>query len=253
MSSKTSITRSASCGALVGRISTNVTNLFPSQSRLLHGTPQLMAKNNKKSKKLKRDNDDSEPNDSDGVTIDFTEVRAKFDKVLDKFTKRANEIKLGKTNPNMFDNLDIKLSDNQVYKFNTMAQTSIKGRNLMITVFDPSNNQSIINGILNSKLNLNPQLDPSTNNLKVPLPPITTETKQENIKLLKNQFEQFKNSNSNSLNSIRTDYKQKISKKLKQKKSDQDMDQLKQFEALHKEYLDQLMKVFKANESILLK
>lgn len=218
--------------------------------KLFHTTIPLLAKN-KKSKKSPKNDEQSPSNEA--LEIDFNQISEKFEKIIDKFSKKANEIKLGKTNPNMFDNLDIKLSDNQTYKFNSLAQTSIKGRNLMITVFDPSNNQNIINGILNSKLNLNPQLDPHTNMLKVPLPPITTETKQENIKLLKSQFEQFKNSNSNSLNSIRLDYKQKITKKLKQKKSDQEMDQLKQFENLHKEYLDKLTKIFKTNESLLSK
>lgn len=222
-------------------------------TRYLHCTAPMLAKNKKKknSKKEAKDGAKDSASPSAGGTspgLDWPQIHTKFSTILDRFTKKATEIKLGKTNPHMFDNLDI-LINNEPHKFNTLAQTSIKGRNLMITVYDPSHHQNIINGILNSKLNLNPQFDPVTNTLKVPLPPITTETKQENIKVLKAQYEQFKNSNTNSLNSVRLEYKQKFKKKM----SDEEMGEVKKFENLHKEYLGRLGEVYKVNEKNLAK
>ncbi|EGV64192.1 ribosome-recycling factor [Yamadazyma tenuis] len=221
--------------------------------RQLHVTPVAWAKAVKKSKKdsRKTKSESDEPSATAEELIDLDEARSKFDQIIDKFNKKANEVKLGKTNPSLFDNLDVSVEDHQTSKFNTVAQASIKGRNIVITVFNPDHVQNIINSILGSGLNMNPTFDKDTGVLKVPLPPITTETKQENAKVLKAVFEKFKNNNSSSLNAVRTDYKHKL-KKLN-KKSDTDMKIVKEFESLHKQYLDKLTDAFKSTEKVILK
>ncbi|CAH6718894.1 ribosome-recycling factor, mitochondrial [[Candida] jaroonii] len=184
--------------------------------------------------------------------IDLKEIETKFNKILDQFTKKTNEIKLGKSEPQMFDNLKIDI-DNTKFKYTDLASTSIKGRNLVITVFDKSNNSKIISAILDSGLNLNPVQDQTNpNQLKIPLPPMTKDFKLQQSKLLKSQFERYKNG-SPSLNSIRLDYKKKFDKKMKNKKNDDDVKQFKNFELLHKTSLDKLSEIFKTNEKQLLK
>lgn len=189
--------------------------------------------------------------------IDFDELRRKMQGVVDRFGKVANEAKLGKSNPQIFDNLIINTADGE-FPFTSTAQTAVKGRNFMITVFDPSNTKHIVSAILASNLNMTPIADPQNKQqLKVPLPPVTTESKKETVKHLKDSFEKLRNGpgghskNAHTLASIRGDLKKRLSKK--QKKSDEDARAWNDFEKLHKQYCDKLQELFKTAEKAIMK
>lgn len=209
-------------------------------------------KNKSEVQEIEEDNTDNQVPE-----IDFDDATNKFKGVIERFSKQANEAKLGKTSPNIFDKLIVETANGEV-GFTSVAQTTVKGRNFMITVFDPSNVKSIINAVLGSDLNMNPQIDPSNKQtLKVPLPPLTTESKKENAKQLKLVYERFKNGSgraNGSLATIRGDVKNKFQKQHKKKKlSDAEEKVFKDFEKLHKQYTDKLTEVFKSAEQAILK
>lgn len=212
---------------------------------------------NKKGKSELEETIEEESIDNQGPEIDFKDATDKFKGVIERFSKQANEAKLGKTSPNLFDKLMVETADGEI-PFTSVAQTAIKGRNFIITVFDPANIKSIINAVLGSTLNMNPQIDPTNKqSLKVPLPPLTTESKKENAKQLKSVFERFKNGSgraNGSLATIRGDVKNKFQKNHKKNKlSDAEEKVFKDFEKLHKEYTDKLSDVFKSAEQAILK
>ena len=94
-------------------------------------------------------------------------------------------------------------------------------------------------------------IDPTNKfQIKVPIPNITTETKQENIKQLKEIFENLKNNHkSNSLNYVRSEARNKFQSSLKHNKiSDSQHQLLKKLETLHKTYVDKLTDAFKQAE-----
>lgn len=191
------------------------------------------------------------------LDIDFNDLKNKMQNVVDRFGKAANEAKLGKSNPQLFDQLTIKTHDGEL-PFTSVAQTSVKGRNFIITVFDSSNTKHVVSSILDSGTNMTPIADPQNKQqLKVPQPPVTTESKKETVKHLKEVFEKYRNGpgghskNAYTLASIRGDLKKKMSKKVK--KSDDETKAWNQFEKLHKEYCDKLQEVFKAAETAILK
>lgn len=191
------------------------------------------------------------------VDIDFKELEAKMSAVVDRFGKLANEAKLGKSNPLIFDNLSVKTADGEL-PFTSTAQTAVKGRNFMITVFDPSNTKNIVNSILAANLNMTPIADPQNKQLiKVPLPPVTTDSKKETVKHLKESFEKLRNGpgghskNAHTLASIRGDIKKRLSKK--QKKSDDETKAWNDFEKIHRQYCDKLQEVFKVAEKAIMK
>lgn len=222
-------------------------------------SPILAKKNKAKGGKNKAEVHEVEQDSTsnDAPEIDFDDATSKFKGVIERFSKQANEAKMGKTSPNIFDKLIVDTADGEL-PFTSVAQTTVKGRNFMITVFDPSNVQAIINSVLGSNLNMNPQVDPSNKQtLKVPLPPLTTESKKDNAKQLKVVFERFKNGSgraNGSLATIRTDVKNKFQKQQKKKKlSDAEEKIFKEFEKLHKEYSDKLTEVFKSAEQAILK
>lgn len=191
------------------------------------------------------------------VDIDFKELEAKMHAVVERFGKVANEAKLGKSNPLIFDNLNVKTADGEL-PFTSTAQTAVKGRNFMITVFDPSNTKNIVNTILAANLNMTPIADPQNKQqIKVPLPPVTTDSKKETVKHLKESFEKLRNGpgghskNAHTLASIRGDIKKRLSKK--QKKSDDETKAWNDFEKLHRQYCDKLQEVFKVAEKAIMK
>lgn len=189
--------------------------------------------------------------------IDFDEATRRLQGIVDKFAKQANEAKLGKTNPQIFDHLQVGTADGEA-QYTSLAQTAVKGRNFIITVFDPANTKHIINAVLASDLNLNPIADPSNKQmLKVPLPPVTTESKKESVKHLKTIYEKVRNGsggsgkNASTLAAIRADIKHKITKKKKMTESETRV--WNDYERLHKTFVDKLGEVFKAAETAILK
>lgn len=187
--------------------------------------------------------------------IDFDSAKQKLQAVVDRFAKYANDAKLGKTSPKVFDNLMVQ-TDHGDQPYISLAQTSIKGRNFIMTVYDPANVQRIINSVLGSGLNLNPVVDPSNKlTLKMPLPPITTELKNESVKELKNVYEKLRNGVSlgknHTLSSIRADVRHKLTKN--KKLDNLETEVWNEYEKLHKIYVAKLSEMIKAAETAIMK
>lgn len=208
----------------------------------------------KKAKKGAKTED--EPVHQDALErIDMDAAKQRLQAVIDRFAKHANEAKLGKTNPKVFDNLAV-MTDHGEMPYTSVAQTSIKGRNFVITVYDPVNVKHIINAVLGSDLNLNPIADPSNKlTLKVPLPPITTESKKESVKELKATYEKLRNGSglgkNGTLLSIRTDIRHKLTKNKKLDNAETEV--WNDFEKVHKTYSVKLADLMKAAETTILK
>ncbi|KAF8001652.1 hypothetical protein HF325_004153 [Metschnikowia pulcherrima] len=170
--------------------------------------------------------------------VNFEELSQRFQTVLDKFSKHANESKLGKTNPQIFDNLQVETPDGEL-PYTSVAITAVKGRNFIMTVFDPANVKHVVNAVLASNLNMNPVADPA------------------NKQMLKAVYEKLKNGaggsgkNASTLSAIRADVKSKIS--TKKKMSDQEQTLWRKVESVHKDYVKKLEDSFKAAEAAILK
>lgn len=188
------------------------------------------------------------------IEIDFDDAKTRMAAVVEKFTKHANEAKLGKTSVLVFDHLTVN-TEFGPQPYTAVAQTAIKGRNFLITVFDAANSQEIINAVLGSSLNMNPQVDPASKlTLKVPLPPLTAESKRESAKQLKTVYEKFRNGpGKHSLATVRSDVRNKFTAKRKKGLTDDEAQVWKEFEALHKQYVERLSEALKGAEQVLMK
>ena len=186
-------------------------------------------------------------------TIDFKDAEERFQHVLEKFEKAANEIKLGRLNPRVFDNLMVTVKDgnkSEEVPFTSVALTSMKGRNFIVTMFDPLQSAAIINSIIGSGLNMSGTTDPNNKfNLRIPMPPVTQETKQNDLKQLKELYEKTKNGARGSLTGVRGEVRQKFHGSLKTHKlSDSENKQLLQLEKLYKLFADKLQDVHRKFE-----
>lgn len=203
----------------------------------------------KKSRGKQAKNDASEDNE-EVVVIDvkkyIEQATDGFRTTLELHKKKLNEARLGTANPQIFNGLKI---GKEGHKFTDLATTSLRGRNsLLVTVFDPKDTKNIISGIMAAGLNLNPEKIPNNEQqLKVSLPPPTTESRKQMCKELKKVFEEFKNSSSkNSLGHIRGE----VMKELKKidKKNDSVSKIIQDVEKLHKEYTTKLQDQLKQAE-----
>ncbi|CCH58085.1 hypothetical protein TBLA_0A02860 [Henningerozyma blattae CBS 6284] len=168
-----------------------------------------------------------------------------FAETLEACKKALNDAKQGNSNPKIFNKM--KLQNGKI--FTDVATISTKGANaLLVTVFDPKDVNVIISSIFSAGLNLNPQKIPNNNQqLKIALPPITTESRQKKCKELKEIFELYKNSSKKeSLTAIRLN----ILKEMKniQPRTDEVKKALQDVEKIHKEYGTKLQDIYKTIE-----
>lgn len=168
-----------------------------------------------------------------------------FSETVELHDKKLSELKQGKANPKIFD--ELKLLDGK--RFTDVASTSVKGKNaLIVTVYDPKDTKNIISTIMGAGLNLNPEKDVNNDQmLKVLLPPPTTESRLNLCKELKQVFEHYKNSTmKQSLGYIRGD----IIKQLKQfdKRNDSVRKVSQDLEKIHKDYTTKLQEQLKQAE-----
>ncbi|CAI4039417.1 hypothetical protein SMKI_08G0820 [Saccharomyces mikatae IFO 1815] len=171
-------------------------------------------------------------------------AEAQFKKTLETQKQKLNEIKQGNFNPKVFNSLTFR--NNR--KFTDIATTSLKGKNaLLITVFDPKDVKTVISGVLAANLNLTPERVPNNDlQLKVSLPPPTTESRLKVTKDLKRVFEEYKQSSlKDSLGTIRGS----ILKEFKSfKKDDAVRKAERDLEKLHKDYVGKLHDQFQQVE-----
>lgn len=204
-------------------------------------------------KKLKRDTKEYAVPTTDEPSIDLKEIEADLAEVIEKFSKQATNVKIRKSNPQIFDRLVVETADGEM-PYSALAQTNVKGRNFVLTVYDPANVQCIINAVLSSNLNLNPVVDPSNKlTLKVPLPPITTDSKKDSVKELKAVYEKFKNGlgKKGSLSGIRSTTRHKLSKNKKLDNTERAV--WEDYEKLHKSYTAKLDTAMRAAELAIMK
>ncbi|AQZ15926.1 RRF1 (YHR038W) [Zygosaccharomyces parabailii] len=214
-----------------------ITPLASFSSRQFTSSTILLKKTASGKKNAKLSIPDEEVEETVDVSQYVKRAQDAFQKTLELHKKKLNEFKQGVANPHVFDRL--KLKDGS--KFKDVASTSMKGKNaLLVTVYDPKDTKNVISTIMAAGLNLNPERVPNNDQqLKIALPPLTTETRTNMCKDLKKIFEEYKNSSSkDSLGYVRSE----ILKEMKHlaKKNDSVKKTIQDIEKIHKDYVTQM-------------
>ncbi|GAV56162.1 hypothetical protein ZYGR_0BA00680 [Zygosaccharomyces rouxii] len=203
-------------------------------------TSQLLLKKASGGKKNAKGSQSKDTDNSEEI-VDISEFIKKaqdsFENTLELHKRKLNEFRQGVANPRIFD--ELKLQNGS--KFSEVASTSLKGKNaLLVTVYDPKDTKHVISTIMAAGLNLNPERVPNNDQqLKISLPPMTTETRTRMCRDLKKIFEDYKNSSSkDSLGHVRGE----ILKDLKKlaKKNDSVRKAVQDIEKVHKEYVNKM-------------
>lgn len=221
------------------------------QTMAFSSTPISLGKKKKGGKEPKAAAKAEEAVDEDLFMIEWDKFEDLSAKSVAAFIAKAKEIKAGNNSPDLINNIEVKISKDEVYQVKDIASVALKGgRTLSISVYDPSHTKQVTASILASDLNMNPQ--PQANSpqiLNIPLPPPSAESRAEQQKELKALYNAFKADKklSSGLAAIRDVYKKDHKKMADQKSIGKDVVKRedKKFEDLQKAWTTKIDKEFK--------
>tara|TARA_B100000941_G_scaffold273909_1_gene234603 strand:+ start:1095 stop:1616 length:522 start_codon:yes stop_codon:yes gene_type:complete len=153
-----------------------------------------------------------------------------MDKSIQSLKRDISTLRTGRANSNMLDTIKVDVYGQQM-PIEQLATISVpEARLISIQVWDKANINLIESSIQKSELGINPQIDGQIIRLKIP--DLTEERRNELIKILKNMGEKGKI----SIRNIRREANEELKKKLKEKKISED--QNKNFEKIIQKITD---------------
>jgi ribosome recycling factor len=167
----------------------------------------------------------------------------KMQKTLDVFAKELTSLRTGRANANMLDLVRVDVYG-QKMPINQLASiTTPEPRTINIQVWDLNNVALIDSSIRKSELGLNPQIDGQL--IRLPIPDLSEERRNEMKKLIKSMGEKCKI----SIRNIRREANDELKKLLKSKDISEDDE--KKYEKKIQEVTDQNIK--KIDEKVTVK
>ena len=163
------------------------------------------------------------------------EVSEKMDKSLSALRNAFNKIRTGRANPSILDDVKVDYYGNMTPINQTSNITIEEGRSLVISPWDKSLLPEIEKAILNSDLGLNP--NSSSDLIRVTMPALTEETRQNYIKQARSEAENSRV----SIRNIRRDANQTV--KDKQQASEISEDEQRRIEDLIQKETDKYISI----------
>ena len=161
------------------------------------------------------------------------DVSSKMDKSLAALKNAFNKIRTGRANPSLLDNVTIDYYGNQTPLNQTSNISVEEGRSLVISPWDKTMIPEIEKAILSSDLGLNPST--SSDLIRVTMPALTEETRQDYIKQARSEAENSRV----SIRNVRRDANQTA--KEKQQSSEISEDELRGLEDLIQKETDKFI------------
>ena len=189
-------------------------NTSPTSSFLLseHVVVRSYASKNNNNKKggSKNSNDAVDDNQDSGSTpikFDRKDFETKMTKHVDMFKNELTTVRTGRANPQLLENIKVKLDDGSSPALRTLGAIVVKNARLLsINVFDQKNVMLIMKAVREEELGFNPQA--KANVIDVPVPKMTMEIRENVVKMMKRNSEGAKE----KIRSVRRDAMNAIKK-----------------------------------------
>ena len=152
------------------------------------------------------------------MTSEFNEKNfaLKMEKSIQSFKKDISTLRTGRANTNMLDTIKVDVYG-QLMPVEQLATINVpEARLISVQVWDKTNVTPIESAIQKSELGINPQIDGQMIRLRIP--DLTEERRQDLIKVLKNMGEKSKI----SVRNIRREANEQLKNELKDKKISED-------------------------------
>ena len=116
------------------------------------------------------------------------EVKTKLAAATEHFRQELAKIRTGRAHPGMLDNIKVEVYGQAMPLKAVAGIATPEPQLLQVTPFDPNNLQAISQAIgADQSLGLNPSDDGRV--VRIPIPPLTTETRQQMVKILGQKME----------------------------------------------------------------
>lgn len=121
--------------------------------------------------------------------MDLSEVHGRMEKALEIIRQDLSTIRTGRATPALIENVEVLVyGGTQRLKMVELATiTTSDPRTLLITPFDSSITEEISRGILEANLSLTPVVEGQI--IRITIPPLSEERRQEYLKLAKTKLE----------------------------------------------------------------
>ena len=159
----------------------------------------------------------------------------KMTKTLDVFSKELSSLRTGRANAGMLDLVKVDVYGQQMPINQLASITTPEPRTINIQVWDINNVNLIDAAIKKSELGLNPQIDGQL--VRLPVPDLSEERRNEIKKIVKSMGEKCKV----SIRNIRREANDDLKKLLKNKEISEDEE--KKFEKIIQDFTDKNIKV----------
>ena len=159
----------------------------------------------------------------------------KMTKTIDVFSKELNSLRTGRANSSMLDLVKVDVYGQKMPINQLGTITTPEPRTLNIQFWDINNIKLIDAAIQKSELGLNPQIDGQL--IRLPIPDLSEERRNEIKKIVKSMGEKCKV----SIRNIRRDANDELKKLLKSKDISEDDE--KKYEKIIQEYTDSKIKI----------
>jgi ribosome recycling factor len=177
-----------------------------------------------------------------GLKETYVQLKTRMEKAVEDFRKAMAGTRTGRASVHMLDSVSVDYYGSQM-PLNQIAQVHAPEPQ-MITVqpFDPSSLPAIEKAIRSAELGLNPMNDGKL--VRVPVPPLTQERRQEMVKHLSKVLEEHRT----AVRNIRRDGNDAIKKAMKDKKITED-DEKRSLEEIQKLTDDEIRKMEEMNKA----
>ncbi len=178
----------------------------------------------------------------------YKDVEFRMKKTVESFEKEISKLRTGRANPYLFDGIKVEYYGSQM-PINQVATIQVPEASLIIIQpWDKSIMGEIERAIKKAGLGLNPQSD--GNVIRIPIPPLSEERRQELVKLVRKYGEDARV----AIRNIRRDGVEQVKKMEKGKVISEDDSKRaeKQLQDLHDKYIEEINKIAKNKEKEIL-
>lgn len=116
------------------------------------------------------------------------DTKQKMQAALEAFRQDLGKIRTGRAAPSLIENLPVEAYGSTMRLQEVASITAPEAAMLIVQPWDASLANTIANAIRNSELHLNPAVEGSL--LRIPLPPLTQERRQEFVKMVGKRAEE---------------------------------------------------------------
>jgi ribosome recycling factor len=146
----------------------------------------------------------------------FKDSEARMQKSLDKFRADLLSVRTGKASPAILENVQVEYYGSQLPLSQVASVSAPEPRLLVVQAWDKAAVKAIVKGIQAADLGLNPSEDGEI--VRVPIPPMTEERRQEMAKRVRKMAEDVKV----SVRNVRRDANEALAKAEKKKEISED-------------------------------